>query len=163
GRPTTGLSLDVYNASTKPGETKVSKHMILFEPGGGQVSVNETFLLSNTGKTAWNDPDNGTVKFFVPSGAAKPTVQATAPGGMPIGAAVKPTSTPDVFAVDFPVKPGDTRIDVTFTAPYIEGADYVGKVPTKDDNTYLIVPSGVTMKADGVNDLGTEPRTQAHI
>lgn len=161
-QPTTGLLLDVYNASTKPGEAKVGKHMILFEPGGGQVAVNETFLLSNPGKTAWNDPDHGTLKFFVPSGV-KPTVQATAPGGMPIGAAVNPTSTPNVYAVDFPVKPGDTRFDVTFTAPYIEGADYTGKVVTKDDNTYLIVPSGVTMKAEGLNDLGTEPRTKAHI
>ena len=34
---------------------------------------------------------------------------------------------------------------------------------SKDENTYLIVPNGVTMKGEGLNDLGTEPRTQAHI
>ena len=31
--------------------TKVGKHMILFEPGGGQMVVNETYLCSNDGKT----------------------------------------------------------------------------------------------------------------
>ena len=82
---------------------------------------------------------------------------------MPLGAPVIKTSKPDVFAVDFAIKPGDTRIDVTYTVPYTEGADLAGKVVSKDENTYLIVPNGVTLKGDGLNDLGAEPRTQAHI
>jgi hypothetical protein len=162
-QPTTNLLLDVYNASKQPGGAKVGKHMILFEPSGGQMAVNETYLFTNAGSTAWNDPDNGTLKFFVPEGAGKPAVQATAPGGAPIGAPVAKTSKPDVWSVDFPVKPGDTRFDITYTVPYTEGAAFAGKVLTKDENTYLIVPSGITIKAEGLNDLGTEPRTQAHI
>ena len=90
-------------------------------------------------------------------------MNATAPGGMPIGAPVKKTAKPDIYAVDFPVKPGDTRFDITYTVPYTEGAAYQGKVITKDENTYLIVPNGVTLKGDNLNDLGQEPRTQAHI
>ncbi|MCX6627767.1 MAG: hypothetical protein NTW28_09075 [Candidatus Solibacter sp.] len=73
------------------------------------------------------------------------------------------TGKADVMAVDFAIKPGDTRIDVAYTMPYTEGADLAGKVVSKDENTYLIVPNGVTLKGDGLNDLGAEPRTQAHI
>ncbi len=163
GRPTTGIPIEVFNASKQPGEAKVSKHMILFEPSAGRVAVGETYLFKNEGKTAWNDPDSGTLKFYLPSGASKPLVNATAPGGMPLGAPVNKTSKPDVLAVDFAIKPGDTRIDVTYTMPYTEGADLAGKVISKDENTYLIVPNGVTLKGDGLNDLGAEPRTQAHI
>jgi hypothetical protein len=47
--------------------------------------------------------------------------------------------------------------------PYTESADLAGKVVSKDENTYLIVPNGITLKGDGLNDLGAEPRTQAHI
>ena len=115
GRPTTGIAIEVYNASKQPGAAKVAKHMILFEPGGGQVAVNETYLFKNDGKTAWNDPDGGTLKFFLPAGASKPEVKATAPGGMPLGAPVNKTAKPDVLAVDFAIKPGDTRIDVSYT------------------------------------------------
>jgi len=163
GRPTSSIALQVYNSSRQPGGAKVAKHMILFEPGGGQVTVNETYLFKNDGKTAWNDPDEGTLKFFLPAGAGKPDVKATAPGGMPLGAQVNKTSKPDVMAVDFAIKPGDTRIDVTYSAPYLDGGDLAGKVITKDENTYLIVPNGITLTGDGLNDLGTEPRTQAHI
>ncbi|MCU1238246.1 MAG: hypothetical protein JWP63_6213 [Candidatus Solibacter sp.] len=163
GTPTTGIPLEVYNASTEQGGAKVAKHMILFEPSPGQVQVNETYLFTNQGKTAWNDPGGGTLKFFLPAGASKPDVRAAAPGGMPLGAPVNKTSQPDVFAVDFAIKPGDTRIDITYTAPYTEGAEYAGRVVSKDENTYLIVPNGVTLAGTGLNDLGTEPRTQAHI
>jgi hypothetical protein len=163
GSPTTNLTLDVYNSSTKPGEAKVTKHMILFEPTGGQMTVNETYLLTNPGKMAWND-DAGTLHFFLPAGAnGKAQVQATAPGGMPIGAAVFKTGKPDIFAVGFPVKPGDTRLDITYTTPYTAGEAYAGRIVSGDENTYLIAPNGITMQGEGLNDLGAEPRTQAHI
>lgn len=163
GTPPTGIAIEVYSSSKQPGAAKVGKHMILFEPSAGQIAVNETYLFNNEGKTAWNDPDSGTLRFFLPAGASKPQVNATAPGGMPLGAPVLKTAKPDVLAVDFAIKPGDTRIDVAYTMPYTEGADVVGKVVSKDENTYLIVPNGVTLKGDGLNDLGPEPRTQAHI
>ena len=93
--------------------------MILFEPAGGQVAVNETYLFKNDGKTAWNDPDSGTLKFFLPAGAGKPDVKATAPGGMPLGAPVHQDRPSRMsMAVDFAIKPGDTRIDVSYTVPY---------------------------------------------
>ena len=136
--------------------TKVGKHMILFEPGGGQMVVNETYLCDSTG--------GGTLQFYLPAAAnGKVTVNATAPGGTPVAAAVKKTSKPNVYAVGFPVKPGETRFDLSYTVPYTGGAAYEGKIVTKDDNTYLIAPNGMTLEGENLNDLGQEPRTQAHI
>jgi len=167
GSPATGITVDVYNSSKSQGAAKVSKHMILFEPAGGPVApmtVNETYLYTNDGKTAWNDLDNGTLHFYLPPGAGgKVQVNATAPGGLPIPAATIKTGKPDTYSVDFPVKPGDTRFDLTYTVPYTSGEPYKGKVLTKDDNTYLIAPHGITLAGDHLSDLGTEPRTQAHI
>src|ERR1019366_8298755 len=121
------------------------------------------YLFKNEGKTAWNDPDSGTLKFFLPPGASKPQARATSPGGMPLGAPVNKTGKPDILAVDFVIKPGDTQIDVSYAMPYTEGADLSGKVVSKDENTYLIVPNGVTLQGEGLNAPATEPRSQAHI
>ena len=165
GLPTTDIKLEVFNATKDPGAAKVTKHMILFEPGPGSMTVTETLLLSNTGKTAWNDATGGgTVQFFLPPGAGgKAEVQGTAPGGLPIGVGVVKTAKPDIYAIDFPVKPGDSRVDISYATPYKIGEPYAGKVPSKDDNTYLIAPNGITLTGEGLNDLGAEPRTQAHI
>src|SRR5262249_4735687 len=69
----------------------------------------------------------------------------------------------ETYFVDFAVKPGDTRFDVTYTMPYTGGTEYSGRVLTKDENTYLIAPDGITMRGENLNDLGSEPRTKAHI
>ena len=83
--------------------------------------------------------------------------------GMPIGAATTKTPKPDIFAVDFPIKPGDTRFDLTYSLPYTPGEPYKGKIVTKDENTYVIAPNGITLTGANLSDLGKEPRTQAHI
>jgi hypothetical protein len=164
GSQTTGLTIEVYNSSKQPGATKVTKHMVLFQPGGGQMTVNETYLYENSGQTAWNDPGTGTLHFFLPLAAeGKVKAEVTGPGSMPIGAPVGKTAKPDVFEIDYPVKPGETRFDLTYEVPYTEGAAYDGKITTKDDNTYLIVPNGVTLVGEALNDLGQEPKTQAHL
>ena len=163
GSPTTGLSIDVYNSSKDPGSAKVSKHMLLFEPTGAEMVINETLIFVNSGKMAWNN-DQGTLRFFLPAAAnGKVQVNATAPGGMPIAAPLVKTSKPEIFAVDFPVKPGETRFDLTYSVPYASGETYEGQVVTKDENTYLIAPNGITLAGENLRDLGKEPRTQARI
>jgi hypothetical protein len=164
GSATTDLTIEVYNASKQPGGAKISKHMVLFEPSGGQMEINEIYLFQNDGKTAWNDPGTGTLHFFLPAAAGgQAKVEVTAPGGMAIGAPMAKTSKADIYEVDYPVKPGETRFDLTYSVPYTAGQPYEGKIVTKDDNTYLIAPSGVTMTGEGLNDLGIEQRTQAHL
>jgi len=165
GTPSSGLTIDVYNASKNPGAAKVDKHMILFEPAGGQMVVNETILVKNDSQTTWNDAKDGTLPFYVPADHSKLQIQATAPGpsGVNVPASATKSSTPDIYKVAFAIKPGETRFDLTYSVPYTMGAQYEGKIVTKDNNTYLIAPNGVTLAAENLTDLGTEPRTQAHI
>jgi hypothetical protein len=164
GEPATGIELPVYNASRQPGAARVSKHMILFQPSGGRMMIEETYLFANSGKTTWCDPSAGTLRFYLPEAAqGNVEVRGTAPDGMAVPVPVEKTSRPDVYAAKFEIKPGETRFDLTYTVPYTEGAPYAGKVVTQDENSYLIAPNGVTLTGGNLTDLGPEPRTQAHI
>ena len=164
GMPSEGIVLDVYNASKQPESAKVTKHMLLFEPSGDQLVVNEAFIVANTGKTAWNDPADGTLHFFLPSSIqGQPQLSATPPGGQPLQQVAQKTKQKDIYAIDFAMRPGETRVDLSYALPYKAGVSYTGKIASRDDNTYLIVPEGVTMTGDNLNDLGTEPHTKAHI
>jgi hypothetical protein len=136
--------------------TQVGKHMILFEPAGGRMVVNETYLCGTA--------SGGRLQFYLPAAAnGNVTVNAAGPDGVAIETAAKKTSKPEVYALDLPVKPGETRVDLSYSVPYSEGAAYEGQIVTKDDNTYLIAPSGMTLQGENLNDLGLEPRTQDHI
>ena len=164
GGPTDGLTFPVFDASAAPGQAKISQHMILFEPADGKMGISETFLYSNPGKVTWTDAAGGTLKFYLPAGAkGEVQVNATAPGGMPVLQTAEKVGRGDLYKVNFPIKPGDTRIDVTYLTPYTAGAGYEAKIATRDAATRLVTPSTVTLTGENLTDLGQEPSTQAHI
>ena len=148
-RPPPGSTLDVYNASKQPGAAKVSKHMILFQPSGGQMTVNETYSWTNYGKTAWFDPAAGALRFYLPAAAnGNVEVNATAPDGMAAWASAPADQRPPrrMFMARISRSSRARRVSTsTYTVPYTEGAPYAGKIVSKDENTYLVVPNGVSL------------------
>ena len=60
------------------------------------------------------DAANGTLHFYLPP-EAKGIVSVTinAPGGMPIQRPAEKTNQPNVYKVSYPIKPGETRFDVS--------------------------------------------------
>ncbi len=164
GSPSNNVTVEVYNSAKQPGAAKVAQHMVFFEPVRGQLMVGETYIFKNDGKTTYNDVDGGTLKFFLPPAAnGAVQVNATAPQGMPVPQAADKTSTPNVYKLAFPIKPGETRIDVSYNVPFSAPGKFEGKVLYKGGPTRLVAPSGVTIKGDGLQSLGQEPRTKASI
>jgi hypothetical protein len=162
--PTTGVALDVYNSSKQPGGAKVMQHMVLFEPNGNELAVSESYIWLNSGKTTFNDPDGGTLRFYAPVDSKAIQVNCTAPQGMPIRRAPVAAGQPNVFKVDFPIKPGESNITLNYALPYTSPATFEGKVFYKGGGpTSLIAPQGVQLKGEGLEARGQEPRTRASI
>lgn len=164
GSPTTGIQLDVFNSQAKQGDAKVTQHMLLLEPNDGKLTINENIIYQNAGTHTYNDPAAGTLRFFLPTEAqGKVKVMAAAPNGMPIERAAKATQTPNIFAIDFPIKPGETRFQLTYELPIPDPAVYSAKILHKEGTTRLVTPKGVSLKGEAIQELGREPATQAAI
>jgi hypothetical protein len=164
GSQSNDVTVEVYNSSKQPGAAKVAQHMVLVEPVRGQLIVSESYIFRNDGKMSYNDVDGGTLRFYLPpsaNGAVK--VEATAPQGMPIPQAADKTSTPHVYKLAFPIKPGETRIDIAYNLPFNAPGTFEGKILYKGGPTRLVAPNGVTIKGDNIQPIGQEPRTQASI
>lgn len=163
GSPTNGVQVEVFNALPKPGEAKVSQHMILLEPVDGKLIVSENVVYQNTGKTTYNDPV-GAFRFYMPKETnGKVKVMCAAPNGMPIEKTASPTKVENVYSVDFPIKPGETRFQLTYEMPLPEPAVFAGRILHKEGQTRLVTPKGVSLKSDLIQELGREPSTQAAI
>jgi hypothetical protein len=165
GTPTQGVDIPVFESSKRSGGTRISQHMILLEPSpGGNLQVSESYVFNNDGKTTWNDPDNGTLQFALPAAAnGKVEVNALAPGGLPIRKAPDPGSKPNTFKLDFPIKPGESRVDMQWSIPFATPGEFKEKILTNSPETRLVAPVGVTFKGDDLQNLGQEPRTKATI
>jgi hypothetical protein len=164
GFPATDVKINVYQSSAKPGDAHVEQHMILLEPDGQNVNVSESFVFKNDGKVTFNDPANGTLHFFLPAAAqGKTEVNVLSPGSVPLRRAPQKTGEANVMKLDFPVLPGESRVDVAYTMPFTSPGTFDVKTFYKGNSTKLVAPVGVTMKAEGLKDLGQEPRTKATI
>ena len=162
GMPTTGIQVKVYDATKKSGVSKILEHLILLEPGVDNLRVSETFVLGNETNVTFNDPAKGSIQFYLPPATAgKAQVVVTAPGGMPITRPPLKTATAGIYKVDYPTKPGETRMDVTYTLPATD--KFAGKVVASESATHLVTPPAVTVTGDGIEPAGREPQTQANI
>ena len=164
GTPTSNLQVEVYESSKQPGLAHLTQHMVILEPEEQQLSVGETFMVTNDGNRTYHDPASGTLRFFVPVAAGDSLkVMAQAPQGMPLERVAEPAGAPGVFKLNFAMKPGETRIDVSYAMPFSAGGSFAGKLLVKGVPTRLVVPNGVSLVGEGVKPVGQEPTTQAAV
>jgi hypothetical protein len=162
GGPTTGVHVKVYDSTAKAGVAKVSQHMILIEPTSASLDIGETFLVENESTTTFQDPVKGSVQFYLPEAAGgKVKVMINAPGGMPIERPADKTKEKNVYKIAYPVKPGESRFDVSYSLPPTD--TFASKILHGEGVTRLVTPSTVTLSGDGIESLGQEPQTKAHI
>jgi hypothetical protein len=164
GTPTTGLRVTVYDSTTRASVAQVGLHFIMLERTDTDMQVVETFQFQNDLNETYQDPSKGSIRVFLPQGA--PTaVQAnvTAPGGggISVRRPLEKTNEPGVYKVDYPIKPGETTFEITYSMPPSES--FSGRWLHSDAPMRLITPGTVTLTGDGIKFLAQEPQTQARI
>ena len=163
GAPTTGLAMQVYDSSRKAA-AKVAQHMILLQPNGTGVTINETLIIEGDPKLTYNNPGNGTVRFYVPPGGKEaPRAAVSGAFGVALQQPVHETKQTGVYRIDYPIKPGENRVDITYSVPQGTPATFAGKILHKEGKARLVVPNGVSLKGAGIIEVGKEPQTQATI
>jgi hypothetical protein len=165
GSPLSSVSIPVYESTRSPGQAKIDQHFFVLEPSpDGTIRVTEGFLYKNDGKTTWNDPDRGTLQFALPAAAqGKVEVNVTAPGGLPIRRAPDPLGKPNQFKLDFPIKPGETRVDLSWGMPFRSPGVFEDQTLSKAGSIRMVAPPGVEIKGPDVTLLGQEPSTKSNI
>jgi hypothetical protein len=162
GTPTTNLQLNVYDATTSAASAKIAQHLMVIEPMANALQISETFLAQNETRQTYLDPVNGSIQFYLPE-AARDKVQVTiaAPGGMPINRPAESTKKPGVYKASYPLKPGETRFEFSYSLPASDA--FSGRNADPSTPISLVTPPAVTLTGDGIESKGQEPQTQAHI
>ena len=164
GGASSGMRVQVYDATDKPGTAKVAQHFIVLQPSATDITVSEGILYQGDPKLAYSDPVNGSFRFYLPPEAAgKVQVTINSPGGMPIQRPTEKTKQANVYKIDYPIKPGETRFDLNYVVPATNPMAFSTKILHTEGSSDLMAPQGVTLKGDDIELAGQEPTTQASI
>jgi hypothetical protein len=163
GAPSSGIAINVYQSSNKPGVAQVDQHMVLLEPDGQNLNISESYIFKNDTKTTFNDPVNGALRLWLPEAAKNAEVNVLTPGSVPVRRAPQKTAEKNVDKLDFAVLPGESRVDIAYSIPFTSPGDFPMKTFFKGNSTKLVAPQGVTIQGTGLKSLGQEPTTQATI
>ena len=141
-------------------------HVVFFEPGGSEMVVNESFIFSNTSQPprSFRNSERGTVRFLLPP-EAKGVVQVmtSGPANVPVKGTAEATGEEHIYKVDYAIKPGDNRVDVTYLVPHGDGDSFRGRLLYDGLTTKIAAPVGVVVEGEGLSSMGQEPRTQASL
>jgi hypothetical protein len=166
--PTSGVEVNVYEATKSPDVARVAQRMLVFEANSSRIGVTETVVLENASSTTFSNTDTGGIRFYLPPASnGQVNVSAQGPQGMPLPRAAEKTSKENVFKVDFPVKPGETQFQISYVlpvgAPFTFRGELVNIKGMISGPLRLVAPPGVKLSGSDIQPLGVEPNTQATI
>src|SRR5208282_4205700 len=93
-------------------------HLIRFQADSGSMQGVRLFVVNNTSSPAKTQMNDHNFEFYLPAGAKVEQVQARSPNGQPISAEASPQAEKNRYAINFPLRPGETQFQVEFTLPY---------------------------------------------
>ena len=144
------VEVEVYNAAAKvEGVTQEADVLRLqTDPGGSGLSVVENFFVKNESSPPRTQFSDRPFEFYLPAGAVVAGSAALGPGGMPVQAAPVPLGdAPNHYAFVFPVRPGETRFQITYKVPYSGSFQFSPKPVMVTDTIAVMMPKSMGFKA----------------
>ena len=116
----TPVNVDVYSAGAHVVgvTTEVLMLRAQTDPSGAVLNVTEDFVVKNASKPAMTQFSKAPFNVYLPEGAVVEATAAKGPNGMPTAEELKPQSEKGLYSVMFPIKPGETQIEIAYHIPY---------------------------------------------
>ena len=141
------VDVDVYDVAPKVSGLTVTADVIRFQADSGTMQGVRLFVVDNTSSPARTQMNDHNFEFYLPAGAKLEQVQARAPNGQPIAAEAAPQAEKNRYAINFPLRPGETQFQLEFTLPYSGEIKIDPKLLYPAAHFVVIVPKTIQFKA----------------
>ena len=146
---TTSVQVDVYDAGKQvPGVTGRADIMRV-QADGGQMEITELFVLQNASKPPRTQMSDRSFEFTLPEGAVVEASLAAGPGGMPVNSAPVPTGEKNHYAYVFPIRPGETKFQISYHLPYSGSFSFGPQASTLMEDVVVMLPKSMHFNSGG--------------
>ena len=141
---TKALDVDVYDVAATVKGVSTEADVLRFETDQQGLHVIENYFVKNDSKPAMTQLSNKAFEIYLPEGAQIEGTAAMGPGGMPVASSPIPLPDKGHFAFIFPVRPGETRFQVSYHLPYSGSVKWTQKVALPTENVAVMLPKQMT-------------------
>ena len=161
---TTTVDVDVYNAAAHVAgvTTEADVMRVQTDPGGNNLNIVENFFVKNDSKPPTTQYSDQPFDFYLPAGAVVEGSAALGPGGMPVSASPIPLADKNHYTFLFPIRPGETRFQVSYHVPYTGRMEMHPRVSGPTDTVAVMLPKSMSFTAaSGANYIPDPSETAA--
>ncbi len=144
---TNSVEVLVYDVAPKVSGLMVTADVIRFQADSGSMQGVRLFVVNNSSSPAKTQMNDHNFEFFLPPGAKIEQLQARAPNGQPIRADTTPQAEKNRYAINFPLRPGETQFQLEFTLPYTGEIRIDPKPLYPSEHFVVVLPSTMQFKA----------------
>ena len=145
------VTIDVYSAGARVAGVKTEVLMLRAQTdtSGSTLNMTEDLVVSNASKPPMTQYSKAPFDLYLPDGAVVDGAAAKGPNGMPTSEDLQPQSEKGLYSVMFPIKPGETQIEVAYHLPYSGSEKLAVKIAGPTDMFAVSVPKGMTFDGNG--------------
>ena len=157
------IQIIVYSARTTNLPAPLGRVVIL-EPGDTALIVRDNYQFVNDSEPPVTySSESGTLRFFLPPAAqGQVQVSGMGPARMSLPSTALPSDEPDIFKVDFPLKPGQNSLDLTYVVPHAGATQLTLRTLYRGVPTRVAVPEDVQLTGD-IRPLSAPTEARASI
>jgi hypothetical protein len=144
---TTTAEVEVYDASKKLEAITVTADVMRLQAQSGQLQGIRIFAVNNTSSPPRTQMNDANFQFYLPEGAQVDQAEAMTANGQPISADAVPQKEKNLYAINYPLRPGETQFQVVYHQTYSGSASFDPKLTYKSDHFVVLLPKSMTFTA----------------
>ena len=145
---TATVDVQVFDvAATVPGIT-TEANVLRIETDPQGLHVTQSYFVKNDSTPPRTQFSSHSYEIYLPPDAKIEGAAAMGPGGMPVASSPAPMGEKGHYAYLFPLRPGETQFQVTYSLPYAGSAKFAPKLADAADNVVIMVPKSMTFTPD---------------
>jgi len=140
------VNLDVYNAAAhvKGVSSEADVMRIQTDAAGTGLQVVENLFVKHDSTPPTTQFSNNPFDFWLPEGAVIAGSAALSPGGMPVQSAPIPLAEKNHYTFLFPIRPGETRFQISYHLPYTGKFVFTPRMSSTTDTVAIMLPKSMT-------------------
>ncbi len=143
----TVVDVEVYDVLPKVPGVSTEADVMRIEAGPQGMRVIENFFVKNESNPPRTQFGKEAYPIYLPPDAKIEASAAMGPAGMPVSSSPMPTGEKGRYAFIFPVRPGETRFQISYTLPYNGSYKFTPQLALPTQNLAIMLPK--SMKFDG--------------